>query len=249
MNNPLLYELSITFLIFIIYSFIGYIVEIIYCSVLNKKLILNRGFLFGPIVPIYGIGVLLVTSLLFMYRNDPVVVFVFSIIITSSLEYFVSFLMEKMFHNKWWDYSEKKYNINGRICLENALLFGVGSCLTVFYVHPVIIFILGFLSMKVTIYLAIITLAIFITDGTASIILAYNLKKRIDIVARVKASKKIKILGIDKIVKESFKQFRTSPMRFFRAFPNLKTEDREDILIVKRTINKIKKEKKAKNKK
>jgi len=96
------------FMIFYICSFVGYFMEVFWVFLGSKKIV-NRGFLCGPVIPIYGFGALLILLTLFRYYEDPVVVFVFGVIITSALEYFVSFLLEKIFHNKWWDYSSEKF--------------------------------------------------------------------------------------------------------------------------------------------
>jgi len=121
------------FMIFFLCSFIGYFMEVGWVFLGTKRLV-NRGFLCGPVIPIYGFGALLILFCLLRYYNDPVVVFVFGMIITSILEYFISFLLEKIFHNKWWDYSNTKYNINGRICLRNSFAFGVLSIVIIYLI-------------------------------------------------------------------------------------------------------------------
>ena len=120
---------------FIIYSFIGWILEVIYCLFTEKKFV-NRGFLIGPICPIYGCGVLLIVLLIDGNISDLLSVFLKSILICSILEYFTSYIMEKLFKARWWDYSNRKFNINGRICLETMLPFGILGCLVVIFVHP-----------------------------------------------------------------------------------------------------------------
>ena len=97
-----MYNISYIFIQFIIYSVIGYISEVIYCSFLQKKLV-NRGFLFGPLCPIYGFGAVLTIYTLKEYLDDPIIVFVMGMLITSILEYFTSYIFEKIFNNKWWD--------------------------------------------------------------------------------------------------------------------------------------------------
>ena len=105
-------------------SFAGWIMETISISIRNKKFV-NRGFLIGPVCPIYGYGVVLVSLLLQKYQNDIIVTFFMSIIICGFLEYFTSYFMEIIFKARWWDYSQRKFNINGRVCLENLVLFGL----------------------------------------------------------------------------------------------------------------------------
>lgn len=123
------------FLYFFIYSFGGWLCECIYCSIPAKKFI-NRGFLYGPYCPIYGFGALIVTLTLDGYLNNPVLVFFLGMFLTSLLEYITSYLMEKIFQKKWWDYSHYKFNIHGRVCLLNSTLFGIMSLFVIYILHP-----------------------------------------------------------------------------------------------------------------
>ena len=106
------------FLYFIIYSFLGWAIESAYVSVLQRRLI-NRGFLNGPLCPIYGTGAMLITIILGRFTDVPTV-FVFGIAITTVLEYIVGFLLEKLFSARWWDYSSHRFNINGRVSLLSS---------------------------------------------------------------------------------------------------------------------------------
>ena len=117
-------ELFIYFLFFIIYSFLGWLLEVTVKLVEDQRFI-NRGFLIGPVCPIYGFGALLLQLLLNKYINDPWTLFIMIILTCSVLEYSTSYILEKLFHTRWWDYSRKKFNINGRICLETMIPFGI----------------------------------------------------------------------------------------------------------------------------
>ena len=128
-------QLANVFILFIIYSFIGWLIEVVYTYLHYHKLS-NRGFLIGPICPIYGIGGLLLIVLLSKYINDPISIFLMSIVLFAILEYLVSFLMEKIFHARWWNYSDRKFNINGRVCLETIIPFGVLGLITMYFIHP-----------------------------------------------------------------------------------------------------------------
>lgn len=124
------------FLWFFIYSMIGWIYETTICSVSQRKFV-NRGFLNGPYCPIYGAGALLVI-LLFGKMTNPFQLFLCSAVVTCTLEYLTSYGMEKLFHAKWWDYSSRRFNLHGRICLEGALVFGLLSVLIILFLHPLI---------------------------------------------------------------------------------------------------------------
>lgn len=123
---------------FFLYSFIGYLIEIVYCSLAEKKLV-NRGFLFGPILPIYGTGMLLVLVSTQNVTDNLILTFLVSMAICTVTEYLISWAMEKIFGIKWWDYSEVyRFHINGRVCLANSLAFGIAGLLIVNQIHPAI---------------------------------------------------------------------------------------------------------------
>ena len=132
----MLYTISFWFVLFMLYSFIGYVAEIIAVSIIQKRVVLNRGFLIGPYLPIYGVGCMIMVLFLRRYENDLLALFIMSAFYCSVLEYFTSLIMEKIFKLRWWDYSNNKFNINGRICLKNAVLFGIGGIIVVKVLHP-----------------------------------------------------------------------------------------------------------------
>ena len=122
------------FLWLMIYSVIGWVYESTICSIGQRKLI-NRGFLNGPYCPIYGTGAVLVLLVLGRIQN-PVLLFFAGAVLTCSLEYLTSWLMEKLFHARWWDYSKRKCNIGGRVCLIGAVVFGAFSVVLILVLHP-----------------------------------------------------------------------------------------------------------------
>src|SRR5574344_1316700 len=124
-------------LLFFIYAFIGWCMEVMVTLYKDHKFV-NRGFLIGPICPIYGYGCLLITILLYRYTDDIIVLFTMAIVICSILEYFTSYFMEKIFHARWWDYSTKKFNLNGRICMETMIPFGILGCVVMYAVNPLL---------------------------------------------------------------------------------------------------------------
>lgn len=126
------------FLLFIIYSILGWCIEVTFCSIPRRKLT-SRGFLIGPYCPIYGSAAIIMILSLKRYINDPIVIFIMGALIASILEYITSYAMEKLFNARWWDYSEKKFNIEGRICLQNSFLFGLLCLVLMYFVHPYII--------------------------------------------------------------------------------------------------------------
>lgn len=120
---------------FTLYSFVGWLCESIWCSVAAKKWV-NRGFLNGPFCPIYGFGgllILLVSDPLIQY---PPLVFLAAALAVSLLEYFTGWLLESLFQMRWWDYSNRRFNLKGRVCLRNSLLFGVMGLGVTYLLHP-----------------------------------------------------------------------------------------------------------------
>lgn len=123
------------FILFAAYSFVGWAWESALFTVQEKKFV-NRGFLNGPLCPIYGVGGLLLIWALEGRTNSLPVLFVAAIALTTALEYLTAILLEKLFNDKWWDYSMFPLNLKGRISLISSLVFGVMSVLLIKYLHP-----------------------------------------------------------------------------------------------------------------
>lgn len=122
---------------FVIYGFIGWLYETVLFSVRERKYI-NRGFLYGPLLPVYGFGALAVLFVLYGRTDNILIIFFASVLLTTALEYITSVLLEKLFHAKWWDYSNRRFNIHGRVSLAATVIFGVMSVLQIKYAHPFI---------------------------------------------------------------------------------------------------------------
>lgn len=162
-NEVFMSTFYIQFLYFVIYSFIGWCCETTYCSVLQKQFV-NRGFLNGPFCPIYGFGALAIVATLTPFVHNIPLLFVFSIIITSIMEYFTSFVLEKLFNMKWWDYSNHKFNIHGRVCLENSLMFGVLSLIVMLIIHPIVVDFIDYIPKNILFILGISIEIYFVLD-------------------------------------------------------------------------------------
>ena len=124
------------FLWLIFYSFAGWVYESILCSVTSKKWV-NRGFLYGPLCPIYGTGAVLILLVLGRLQ-EPAALFLAGMTLTCTLEYFVSWLLETLFHARWWDYSRMRFQLNGRVCLLGGLVFGLFAMALVKWIHPAV---------------------------------------------------------------------------------------------------------------
>ncbi len=163
------------FLLFLIYSFLGWLVETIAVFIRMKKII-PRGFLIGPWCPIYGFGAIGCTILLKKYDSDIVKLFVMATLLGSILEYLTSYIMEKIFKARWWDYSDHKYNINGRISLTTSLAFGFLGIIINNYINPFLTYIISLLPTFVFVFLNISLAFIFLADIIASLYVAFDIK-------------------------------------------------------------------------
>lgn len=207
------------FLIFFIYSILGWAMESIYVSILQKKFV-DRGFLIGPYCPIYGCGSLIITLYLEQYKNNVLTVFILGVVICSILEYITSYLMEKIFKARWWDYSDKKFNLNGRVCGKNAVLFGVGGLLIIYVLQPILDKLLYNINDFWLLLFSILFLIIYITDTIISFNIASKLKKTLSTIEVKKDStQEIKNLVMEVI--NSNKKINIFQKRLFKAFPDL----------------------------
>ena len=162
------------FLIFLIYSFFGWLMEVTFKFITLKRFV-NRGFLIGPICPIYGVAGIFAYTVLSHLSFDIVILFVASVISFGFLEYFVSWTLEYLFHTRWWDYSHKKYNLNGRICLRNLLFFGIIGCLGVYFMNPFISGVLDSVDIATLKSISAIVMVILIIDFVMSVKLVSKL--------------------------------------------------------------------------
>ena len=137
MNEPLFFgvPISLAFLYFIIYSVLGWCMETIYCSVAERRLV-PRGFLYGPLCPIYGVGVLMMICWFQPLMGNPVLFYVVATVCMSTWEYMVGWFLETTTHMKYWDYSQYRFNLHGRICLWVCLVWGILSFLVLYFIHP-----------------------------------------------------------------------------------------------------------------
>lgn len=166
------------FLYFIIYSFLGWCIEVGDKFVEYKRFI-NRGFIIGPLCTIYGVGVLCILGLLGNNSNDLLSVFLKSVLICSVLEYFTSYVMEKVFSAKWWDYSSKKFNLNGRICLETMVPFGILGCFVYYILNPIVIYVVDLIPVNLVNVVAFVIFVLFVADYTISLVVTFKIKNKI----------------------------------------------------------------------
>ncbi len=198
------------YLCFWIYSFLGWAVESTFCSI-NEQKVINRGFLSGPICPIYGFGALIVILCLTPFLSHPLFLFIDAVVLTSILEYFTSYLMEKLFHARWWDYSHHHFNLNGRICLATSLSFGGLSVFVMYFLHPSVVRLIGILSPFWQAASAALISVIFLADFSTTIRGMVSFQRKMQKLAELSAQIKEKLDAIhwknELPVRERLEQF------------------------------------------
>lgn len=165
-------------LYFFLFSFIGWAIEVSR-QFIQKHCFVNRGFLVGPCCSIYGYGTILTALLLYKYQNDFFVLFVMSMVTCSVLEYVTSWLMEKIFNARWWDYSSEKFNLNGRVCLKNSILFGLAGTILVSVVNPLIFQFFRTINYKIKLIVAIVLIFVYTIDNIFSFVVIFKLRNGI----------------------------------------------------------------------
>ena len=164
---------------FVIYSFLGWVLESIVRTICERKII-NTGFLIGPFCPIYGFGAIIMILFLDKFKNNMLLLFFISIIALTLWEYIVGVLLEKLFHTKYWDYSDYKFNYKGRICLTNSIAWGILGVLFINYIHPFIIQILNYIDFIYVAISASIIALILLIDAIISVIKVKKIKSTLE---------------------------------------------------------------------
>lgn len=209
------------FLAFLLYSFLGWGMEVLLTLFRDKKFV-DRGFLLGPYCPIYGYGCILIVLLLRNYTDNFLVLFILAMVICMALEYLTSYFMELIFKARWWDYSDKKYNINGRVCLEYAVFFGIGGSFIMYLVHPFVMKIVGNFSDTSLFVVGTVFFVMFLIDNIISFnamfkIYGFEFKKYKD------STEDINNMVRDYLLKHSI-----LTKRIIKAFPNANMKSKKN---------------------
>ncbi len=227
-----------------IYSFLGWVCETIFCSVGQGKFV-NRGFLIGPFCPIYGFGALGILYTLGYVPPSIIGIFLGGMVVTSTLEYITGWAMEKIFNQKWWDYSHKRFNIHGRVCLKNSTLFGLMALVLFFDLHPKVSTFITSLSFDLKLGFLIALALYFSVDFGITLFNILGIKKKLAAVGESAAklqeklqekyniltdnlsleeiTKKAKELGLINNDKEQANKVTINLLerRIFKAFPDM----------------------------
>ena len=173
--------------IFIIYAFIGWCTEVSYAALDTGKFV-NRGFLNGPYCPIYGCGVVIVVAILTPLKENLLILFAGSFLLTSVLEYITGYILEKVFHNKWWDYSDKPFNIKGYVCLKFSIYWGLACTFIMDIIHPIIYAAICFIPFVIGVVLLSIIMCVFAADCIITVTTILKFNKRLKVMDEMAAS-------------------------------------------------------------
>lgn len=248
---------------FIIYSIAGWALESIYRSFCEKKII-NSGFLNGPFCPIYGIGAIIMFLFLEKFRMNTLVLYLISFLVLSIWEYCVGVLLEKIFKTKYWDYSDHKVNIKGRVCLFNSVCWGILGVLFIEYIHPFVEKNIEFINPLYLNIMIVVIMVLFVIDTVISIVTTINIRTALNKVEELNKQIKDKLEEIkdvngkeiktdiiegmqnkiDDLKKKKNRLFRHLYRRVYRlkkAFPDIQSNEITEVLSKKiETIKKVK---------
>ena len=237
---------------FIIYSFLGWVMESIVRTICERKLI-NTGFLHGPFCPIYGIGAMILFLFLKRFENQLILLFFMGVIVLTFWEYIVGVMLEKMIKTKYWDYSKHKFNFQGRICLTNSICWGILGILFVKYIHPFIENIVSNINPIILYYIVAILSVVILIDMIVSIIKVKNIQSTLEQIEKLNTEIKEKLkeirllkrdtnetISIENIqnIVENLKKKRNRIIRHLyrnvyrlkKAFPAINTKEITEIL-------------------
>lgn len=160
-------ELPYGILLFFAMSILGWLMEVV-CKYIEFKRFINRGFLIGPYCPIYGVGSILIVLLLERHITSPVIDFFMAMIICGTLEYLTSYVMEKLFHARWWDYSHRRFNIDGRVCAGTLLPFGILGLLLLYVIKPALYALYAQIPSAILTTICLLLCGLFVADVIVS---------------------------------------------------------------------------------
>lgn len=204
--------LATWFFVFMFYSVAGWVMEIIITYVQHHKFI-NRGFLVGPVCPIYGTGAVILTYLM-RGIESPLAIFCVWLVGGSLIEYVASYLMEKIFRVRWWDYTENDFNLNGRVCLWPAMTFGIGGVVVLKFINPALFGLIASLPSTIVIIAAVVLAVILLIDIILSLWLILGVRVTVDTVQRDATEE------ISERVREILMGKGELNRRLVKAFPN-----------------------------
>lgn len=164
--------------LFFTYAFLGWCVEVCYAALVTGKFV-NRGFLNGPVCPIYGFGMVIVLNALCPLADNLLALFVGSVLLTSALEWITGFVLEKLFRQRWWDYSDEPFNLGGYICLRFSIAWGLACMFVVKLLHPTVLALIQLIPYYIGVILLIVLSGAMAVDLAATVAAIIKLNRRL----------------------------------------------------------------------
>ena len=236
--------------IVLIYSCLGWCCEVAFAALKTGKFV-NRGFLNGPVCPIYGFGVLSVVLVLEPVKDNLLLLFFGSMVFTSLLEFIAGFAMERIFHDKWWDYSNNPFNIKGYICLEFSIIWGIACVLVVDIIHPIIMKLVNALPHTLGLWLMGALYVLLVTDAVLTLVELLKLPKRFKAMEELEAAITAVSDAMGENIYDSVERGRQRSEAFNEKHPDIAEKSREymaDMLEKRSEINQKAKEREDANK-
>lgn len=229
---------------FIVYSFLGWVLESVFKTIALRKPV-NSGFLYGPFCPIYGFGAIIMYLFLEDVSNKPFITFCLGFVVLSIWEYMVGTVLEKLFKTKYWDYSDHKFNLSGRVCLTNSIFWGILGVMFIDIIHPLVQEGLAQINPNLILKVDILVVVIMLIDEVVSIRAVLGMKDKLKRVEELNERIREKLEEIkqksrdielkneslqlvvkdlkqkrDRIIRNSYRYIQ----RIKRAFPTMKSE-------------------------
>lgn len=234
---------------FILYSIVGYMLEVIYAALVLGKFV-NRGFLNGPWCPIYGFGMVIVALTLKPVSSSLIALFIGSVLVTSIIEFVTGFVLEKVFKQKWWDYTDEPFNLGGYICLKFSLIWGIACVFVVKLVLPFTDLISSALHNTVGIIVMFALLLLMLADLAATVVTIAGIRKKLRLMNSIAAKLKENSNSIGGFLSEETLELKSKfdslseqitekggAKRMLNAFPTLKKNNTKKLSELRESIN------------
>lgn len=223
---------------FLIYSFLGWVLESVYKSLLTRKIV-NSGFITGPFCPIYGFGAVILYIFLDGFKSNLVLVFVISLVVFTIWEFLVGYFLEKVFNTKYWDYSNEKFNWCGRICLHMSLVWGLLGVFFIYVLHPVISKAVQQLPQDMLIPVLAVVLLALIVDFIVSGIKVKNIEINLSKLKEIQENLNTKLAEIKSL--QNVKAISNKKLQNVKAISNKKLQDLKSLSSQKLQLQSLKK--------
>lgn len=234
---------------FILYSIVGYMLEVIYAALVLGKFV-NRGFLNGPWCPIYGFGMVIVALTLKPVSSSLIALFIGSVLVTSIIEFVTGFVLEKVFKQKWWDYTDEPFNLGGYICLKFSLIWGIACVFVVKLVLPFTDLISSALHNTVGIIVMFALLLLMLADLAATVVTIAGIRKKLRLMNSIAAKLRENSDNIGGFLSEETLELKSKfdslseqitekggAKRMLNAFPTLKKNNTKKLSELRESIN------------